>query len=96
MYCSCLNQLSGQDEWERACGKAGEIMRGGRYAWRASRAGDVACSLRNTRTAKAAQLGSSRQLGMSPLRRHRTNLPVDTANIRSPVSRVFIAMGKLE
>jgi hypothetical protein len=23
MYCSCLNQLSGQDDWERACGKAG-------------------------------------------------------------------------
>lgn len=58
-------------------------------------AGDVACSLRNTRKTK---LGSSRQLGMSHATRHfavtETCLPVDTADIRSPVSRVFIAMGK--
>jgi hypothetical protein len=43
-------------------------------------------------------VGSSKQLGMSYATRHfattETCLPFDTADIRSPVSRVFIAMGK--
>jgi hypothetical protein len=82
MHCSCLNQLSGQDDWERACGKAGrnhakkEVLGG---------AGDVACSLRNTRKAKLHSLGVPGSLECRM--RHATSQPQKLA-YRS-IQRIF-------
>jgi hypothetical protein len=77
---------------KRAHGRAGESMRGGRPAWRA---GDVACSLRDTRTAQYY----SRRLGMLHATHHFTVtepcLLIDITDIRSPVSKTPIAMEKL-
>lgn len=92
MYCSCLNQLSGQMSGKRAHGRAGESMRGGRPAWRA---GDVACSLRDTRTAQYYSPG-----GLECCMRHTTSvtepcLLIDITDIRSLVSKTPIAMEKL-